>query len=198
MTGAEKLIESILDEAEKEALEISSQAQQKKEHSRQKLLAALEHRTSDILDQAHKDGRELKKRMLAVYGLELRKGLLREKRMLLDKAYEKALQRMSALPKEEYLSLVSKLLLDIVSTGREEIVIGENEKYIDADFVKGINSMLREKGKEGALSISGEKAAIQGGFILQEGGFVMNCSFETLIKELREKTETQAAQILFD
>lgn len=197
MTGVEKLVESILNEANSEAKNILAEAQQRKEHQHQKMQIAAENKTKEILNAAIKQGEENKKRMLAVYGLELRKEQLKEKRMLLDEVYAKAMHTIINLPKEEYLKLVSNLLLNTVSTGSEEVILSKNEKFIDLAFLNGVNKMLADNGKKGALHFGHEKADINGGFILVEGGLFVNCSFDMVIKELRDKTEMHTAQILF-
>lgn len=197
MTGVEKLVESILEEANSEAKSILEDAQKKREQQQKKMQAAADHKAKEILDLANIQGEENKKRMLAVYGLELRKQQLKEKRILLDEAYAKALDSILNLPKEDYLKLVSKLLSDTVLTGSEEVILSTNEKFIDQAFLDGVNNALLSKGKKGALHFGKEKADIAGGFILEEGGLFINCSFEMVIKELRDSTETQVAQILF-
>ena len=197
MTGVEKLVESILDEANNEAKNIMAEEQQRKEQQRQKIQVAAEDKTKEIMDAAIKQGEEAKKRTLAVYGLELRKEQLKEKRILLDEVYAKALHTLLNLSKEEYIKLVSKLLLSAVSTGSEEVILSKNEKFIDQVFLDDVNKLLKSQGKKSALHFGKEKADIDGGFLLQEGGLFINCSFEMVIKELRDKTETQAAQILF-
>ncbi len=197
MTGVEKLTKSIMDEAEAEAEITRHELLNKKEHARTKMLASVEFKTCEILDDANKQGAEKKKRMLAVYGLELRKTLLKAKREALDEAYEKALNELLSLPKGEYLAIVKKLLLKAVSTGDESVLVSPEEKHIDEAFLKGVNSELMAQGKAGKLHFGAKTTEIQSGFILQQGGLFIDCSFERTIMEMRESTETQTAKILF-
>lgn len=197
LTGVEKLISSIIEEAQEEAEGTLAEANQKAEKLKQEINKAAEHNVKETLDNAHKNGTEKKKRMLAVYGLELRKELLTVKREALNEAYEKALIKLSQLNKEEYLALVKKLLLKIVSTGTESVSVSSEEKYIDAAFLDTVNAELKASGKAGDLKMSREKANIKNGFVLKQCGLIIDCSFDTLIKELRDSTESQVAQILF-
>ena len=196
LSGIEKLTQSILDEAESEARAIFDKAQQHIAQSKEKMLQTIEHRENAILSHAQKNGAEQKKRMLAVYGLELRKDQLKVKREALDIAFEKALSTLNNLPREKYLDLIGKLLAESVSTGSETVLISETEKYIDDAFIGGFNAELQKQGKAGRLLLA-KTSEIANGFVLQEGGLVINCSFERVLKELRESTETQAAKILF-
>ena len=196
MTGVEKLTQSIIEEAETEVSDTLAKAQLHAGEARQRLLVAVEHKTNEILDAARKNGGEQKKRSLAVYGLEIRKEHLRVKRELLDEAYEKALSALVNLPRDGYLALVKKLLLDNICTGKETVLVSQDEKYLDEAFLNGIDEALKATGKEGRLSLD-KSADVKSGFVLQEGGLIINCSFDMVIKTLRESTETQAADILF-
>jgi hypothetical protein len=91
---------------------------------------------------------------------------------------------------------VKKLLLENVSTGKETVLVSDGEKYIDGAFIGGINAELKAAGKEGLLSL-GKTPGIKSGFLLEEGGLTVDCSFGMVIKSLRESTETQVANILF-
>jgi len=197
LTGVDKLIESILAEAKNKEKEIWDETRQKQELLKQKTQAEADKKTREILDEAAILGEENKKRLLAVYGLELRKEQLKQKRILLNEVYDRALESILNLPKDEYLKLTKKLLLTTVTTGKEEIIISRNEKYMDQAFLDGVNEELKQKGKAGALHFSTEKSDLAGGFMLQEGGLFINCSFEMVMSELRDNTESEAAQILF-
>lgn len=196
MTGIEKLTQSIIDEAENEANDTLEKTKKHVGEARQKMLHAIEHKQNEILAHAEKNGAEQKKRMLAVFGLELRKELLKVKRDALDEAFEKALNALNALPRDQYLDLTGKLLIQSVKTGTETVLVSEAEKLIDEAFMLKFNAALKKQGNAGKLAL-GRTSEIANGFILQEGGLVINCSFERIIRELRESAETQTAQILF-
>ena len=50
---------------------------------------------------------------------------------------------------------------------------------------------------ERALTLSGETAPIQGGFILKDGNVEVNCAFDTLVRLQKAETAGQVAQRLF-
>ncbi|MEZ4357726.1 MAG: V-type ATP synthase subunit E family protein [Eubacteriales bacterium] len=197
MTGADKIISSIIEEAEKEAKDILAEATLKAEELKKESNRESGHKAKEILKEAKKTGEESKRRILAVYGLELKKELLAAKRSMLNEAYDKAFQRLLHLSKEEYLELMKKLLLKTVTTGDESVILSKEECYINREFLDTVNDELNLSGKEGKLKLSGEKAELKGGFILKSKDLSIDCSLETLIKELRDKTESLLAQILF-
>jgi len=196
MTGVEALTERILDDARQQASEILREAERKIAQEEEKARRAIAHHADEIIAHAREKGAEAKQRLLAVHSLELRKELLAVKREAMDKAYAAALSRLESLPREEYLALVQKLLAENAA-GSETVRVSKTEKYIDAAFLEGVNAARRASGKTGALRLGGAHADIGGGFLLESGGLIVDCSFKTVVNHLREATETQVAQILF-
>jgi V/A-type H+-transporting ATPase subunit E len=196
LTGVEKLTASILDEANGEAKAVLGEAEEKIAQMKQKTQQAAERHANEIVGLGQKDAEEQKKRMLAVFGLELRKDQLKVKRQALDEAYQRAYDHLINLPKQEYIAFVKGLMQKSVNTGNEKVLVSPEEKIIDAALVESVNTTLKAEGKTGNLSLGG-KAGIKSGFLLEEGGLIVNCSFEMVIGNLRDSTETQVAEILF-
>ena len=159
--------------------------------------------------------------------LERRKLELAAKQEVLSEAFEQALEKLCALPEEEYIQLLTGMVLQAVSTGREQlvfsprdrsrigkqVVVAANEALVKevapelpdsladsrvgALLGKVVNSAAAQITGTGLLSLSEETRPIRGGFILVDGPVEVNCSFETLFRLQREKLEKQAAEILF-
>ena len=158
---------------------------------------------------------------------ERRKLELAAKQEVLSEAFEQALEKLCALPEEEYIQLLTGMVLQAVSTGREQlvfsprdrsrigkqVVVAANEALVKevapelpdsladsrvgALLGKVVNSAAAQITGTGLLSLSEETRPIRGGFILVDGPVEVNCSFETLFRLQREKLEKQAAEILF-
>ena len=62
-------------------------------------------------------------------------------------------------------------------------------------FEDTLNQALAEKG--GRLTVSGQAAAIDGGFILSYGGIEENCSFEALFDSAKETLQDKVQELLF-
>ena len=152
---------------------------------------------------------------------------LAAKQEVLSEAFEQALEKLCALPEEEYIQLLTGMVLQAVSTGREQlvfsprdrsrigkqVVVAANEALVKevapelpdsltdsrvgALLGKVVNSAAAQITGTGLLSLSEETRPIRGGFILVDGPVEVNCSFETLFRLQREKLEKQAAEILF-
>ena len=162
-------------------------------------------------------------RLKSAAQLERRKLELAAKQEVLSEAFEQALEKLCALPEEEYIQLLTGMVLQAVSTGREQlvfsprdrsrigkqVVVAANEALVKevapelpdsrvgALLGKVVNSAAAQITGTGLLSLSEETRPIRGGFILVDGPVEVNCSFETLFRLQREKLEKQAAEILF-
>ena len=147
---------------------------------------------------------------------------------MLSEAFDKALEQLCALPDEQYIQLLTHLVLQAVSTGKEQlvfspkdrnrigkqVVVAANEALVKnvapelpesitdskvGAFVgKLVNSATAQITGTGLLSLSEETRNIRGGFILVDGPIEVNCAFETLVRLQREKLEKQVADILFE
>jgi len=116
---------------------------------------------------------------------------LRRKRQLSRRS-----RRRRKLPDEEYRKIMKKLMLEAVETGDEEVIIGKEEKRIDQDFIKQVNSELGH-GCKGDLRLSAEREDLGGGFILRRGKIKTNVSTEVLLAQARKELEIELAKELF-
>ena len=160
--------------------------------------------------------------------VKLALSIVAAKQEVLSEAFEQALEKLCALPEEEYIQLLTGMVLQAVSTGREQlvfsprdrsrigkqVVVAANEALVKAvapelpDSLtdsrvgallgKVVNSAAAQITGTGLLSLAEETRPIRGGFILVDGPVEVNCSFETLVRLQREKLENQAAELLFE
>lgn len=193
---AEQVVEKILSQANQEAEAIQAQARSKIQARRAVLQE--ESRTFDQETEARaKAAAEDKQaRMLAAARMDLRKQILTAKVELLNEVFDKARQRINTLPNEAYSDLMTRLLTQAAQTGDEEVITGRNETRLTHDFLKQVNKKLGP-GFKGNLRLSGEKADIDGGFLLRRGKVQINCSTEVLIDQIRQTMEMELAGELF-
>ena len=169
-------------EADARAAEIAAQAQTQ---ARQESEA--------ILSRGEKAARERLERLSSAAGMETRKLELAAKQEMLEQAFRLALDKLCALPEEEYLALLVSLLKKASSTGEEQVIFspGDRER-LGRRAVDAANEALSAH-----LTLSEQTRPIRGGFILADGDVELNCAFETLVRLQREKLEKAAVQILF-
>ena len=194
--NAEHVVNKILSEAKQQAEAIGREAAEKRDqHNRQleQELSSYRQETQRLADEAGEDRRS---RMLAAARMQNARALLAAKTEILDEVFKKAEDRIVGLPDEPYKALISRLMVQAVETGDEEVIVGKDERRITADLIKQVNRQLGT-GFKGNLRLAETRASIKGGFILSRGRVQMNASVEVLIDQVRETMESELAATLF-
>lgn len=197
MAGAEKLIEKILGDAQRDAESYWQDAEEKKKALRDKLTKDIEKRRAEIDRMADEAIQENKKRLAAVYDLEYRKQLLAAKQEMMSEARALAMQKLAALPDEKYLLLLKQRLIDCAVSGKGGIIVSKNEKRIGQPFLDGVNKALKDKVGTGGIQLLPEKRDFKGGFVYVDGGLEIDMSLEALLSEAWQQSETDVAAALF-
>jgi V/A-type H+-transporting ATPase subunit E len=194
---AEQVIKKILSEANNEAAKIKTEADEKQAAEQSELAQQLSEykKQSGIL--AKKAAEEKKEHLLAGARMDIAKEYLAAKRKILDGVFEKAREQMQSLHDDEYIRLMTKLMLDAVETGDEEVIVDKNEKRIDQKFIKHVNRELGP-GFKGNLRLADEKQNLGAGFILRRGKIKTNVSLDVLLEWARKELEIELAKKLFE
>jgi len=193
---SEQVTGKILADARAEAEKIKAQSDKKQAAEQAKLNNEIKEYTSRTEVLAKKAAEDKKARMLSAARMDIAKQYLGEKRKLLDEVFDKARGQFFKLSDDEYKALIKKLMLAAVETGDEEVVVGKNEKRIDFEFIKQVNTELGP-GFGDNLRLSEQKQDIDGGFILRRGRLQNNVSIDVLLGEAREALEIEFGQELF-
>ena len=193
---AEQVIEKILADARAEAEKIKSQAKENQAAEQAKLNEQLAEYKKQTEILAQKAGEDKKAHLLAAARMDIAKQFLAEKRKILDEVFDQARRKLQNLPDDDYRKLMTRLMLDAVETGDEEVIVDNNETRIDQKFIKQINRELGP-GYKGNLRLSNEKQNLGGGFILRRGRIKNNVSFEVLLAQARKELEIELAKQLF-
>jgi len=198
VAGAEKLIEKIKDDAQKDAEQYWQEAENKKQAMRETVERDIEKTTALIERGAQEAAVENDRRMAAVSDLEYRKEELAAKQEMMGKARDLAMELLLALSDAAYLSLMKGKLLECAKTGEGAIAIGRNEKRINEAFLADVNAELKKTAGKGVVTLLSERRDIKGGFIYVEGGMEINMSLEALLNEAWRESETDVSRILFE
>jgi V/A-type H+-transporting ATPase subunit E len=173
----------------------------------EEVLAKARSKASEIIEHANKENAAVKesfekrfeeempkifKRREIVANIDVKKRKLLSKRTLIQDVFDEALNKMKSFNKEDYLELCNSLLKKSVVTGDEEVLIGENEKFVDEAWINAYN-----KKNNTNLILSKEIANISGGFILKRDKIRTNCSWDMLIQVAQEKKESEVVKRLF-
>ena len=227
MDGMEKIMTRIQEDADRENAQRNTPTDQQIQELQTQAQAQADRERGEILARGRRAAEERLERLKSAAQMERRKLELAAKQEVLGEAFEKALEKLCTLPDEEYIQLLTALVLQAASTGREQlifspkdrnrigkaVVVAANEALVKqvapelpdsltdskvgAFLGKMVNSATAQITGTGLLTLSEETRPIQGGFILVDGPVEVNCSFETLLRLQREKLEKPAAEILF-
>jgi V/A-type H+-transporting ATPase subunit E len=193
---AQSVIDKILADAGAEAEKITKEAQQKEAAQQDNLAAQLQQYNKQTDSLAQKAAKDEESHILAAARMEIAKEFLAEKRKILDEIFELSRRQLQSLPDDQYRNLITKLLLEAVETGDEEVIVDKNEYRIDQQFIDQINQRL-SSGEKANLRLSQDRADIEGGFILRRGKIKTNVSFDVLLAHARKELEIELAKELF-
>ena len=196
MTGLEKMVSQILEEADASAAVTISDAEKK---------------AAEILDEAGKKADEIRQqreeqsrakvksydeRTASAADMKRRTAVLAARQELIGSVIADACERVKNLDEEKYFEILKNMVGKYLLPKDREICFSRKDlERMPADFREEIRSMAEKKG--GALEFSGEARNIDGGFILVYGGIEENCSIDAVFAEKRDELLDQVRKILF-
>lgn len=196
MSGADKIIDKILDDARILSAETVEKARSNAKELIAAAVASAEKEAAAQLANSEKEAEEIKRRMMSVAELDGRKNMLCCKQQVIEEAFDAAKEALAKLETEPYRALVEGLILENAEGGDEILCAGKDEAVFSDDFIAAVNQKLSQSGK-GGVQLSKERADIAGGFVLRSETMERNCSFEALLRMVREEAEPEVAAILF-
>lgn len=126
--------------------------------------------------------------------LVCRQRVLAAKQQLIDEAFARTAQALTALPQAEYVDLLASLAAENGS-GDEELLLSKTDRdTVGAAVVEAANA----KKPGAAFRLSEETRDTGGGLVLRRGRVELNCSFTEKLRQLRQEESSAVAQLLFD
>ncbi|KHO39619.1 ATP synthase subunit E [Clostridium tetani] len=197
MSRLENLTSKIIKDSEKKAKIILDEAKREEEKIMLGQKQEGESVKSKIIEKAYLESKNRKERIISNSHLFVRNRKLEAKQEVIDKVYKETLNKLAKLSKEEYLNFIKDSILALEIYGDEEIILSQDEKYINKETIEAINKELKSKGKKGEIKISDKKRGFRGGFILNKDGIEINNTFEALILSLKDDLEPVIIDTLF-
>lgn len=195
--NAQAILERIQEDAKTAASAILQDATDRAAALKQASEARIAAKREETLAQAEKDAGEAAERMKRMAELDQRKLLLGDKRRLMDRAFQQALEKLHQMPKDQAQALFMEKLLQ-AAAGGEQLVIGEIQPgWFDDAFLQQANAKLQAAGKEPLTALQSKSGLHCCGFLLRKGDMETDCSMEALLQGQRLALESQVAQVLF-
>ena len=126
--------------------------------------------------------------------LACRQRVLAAKQQLIDEAFARTAQALTALPQAAYVDLLASLAAENGS-GDEELLLSKTDRdAVGAAVVEKANA----KKPGAAFRLSEETRDTGGGLVLRRGRVELNCSFTEKLRQLRQEESSSVAKLLFD
>ena len=193
MNGIEKITQRIASDAQAEIDRILGDARDEAARITANYRAQADAEARDLDAKNEKAAAEQEKRLISAAQMKASRLQLAAKQEMVEKAYIQALDKLCAMPKEQYVDVLAKLLVEASSNGKEEAVFSkEDREQVGKAAVEKANQI---SGKQ--LRLSEESLPIRGGFILKDKNVEVNCTFETLVRLQKAETAGAVAKTLF-
>ena len=189
MNGIEKITQLIESDAQAEIDRILGDARDEAARIAAQYQGQADAEAAELTAKNEKAAAEREERLVSVAQMEARKVTLGAKQEMVEKAYIRALEKLCAMPDEQYVAVLAGLLVQASSSGHEEVVFSlEDRERVGKAAVEKANAASGKK-----LKLSAESQPIQGGFILKDKNVEVNCTFDTLVR--LQKAETAGAVV---
>ncbi|NLZ49678.1 MAG: V-type ATP synthase subunit E [Clostridiales bacterium] len=198
MSDINVIINKIIKDAENERDAILKEAKDEEASIVSKSVAKAESEKAAMIEKAKKDAAIKKERIISSATIEVRNKKLAAKQQVISKVFNQALEKMKALPKEQYVNFVKNSLVALDLKGDEKIRISKKDAdIIDQALLDEVNKILSSEGKKANLKLSSEHGDFAGGFIVEKGKIDLNYTFEALLDLAKDNLEHEVANILF-
>ena len=219
MTGLDKIIARILNDAKDEARKILESANEDCRRMAEEYAAQAEQTKKQIADTAEEECAALVTAAKAKAANTRRNILQGARAEMIQKAFSLAKREVHDTDfgkyKELLVALLTNALIDTVNTAKEakslgdevteceryEVLFNEKDKESLGETVvlEVRRAALRRVGAEHVekLEVSEDTADIDSGLILRYGDVSCNCSLTLLLQELQREMEQQIARVLF-
>ena len=190
MSGLDKILEHITQEADSSVQDILNNANEAAE----KLIAtekeAADNLAKAIKKQSEHDVAVAAKRIQSASELNEKRIILRKKQDQIDTVFKNAIERLESLDDKAYSDVIGRMITRYASGKKGELLMRRGDfERLTPEVKKAVT------GKN--LTLSSKNADICGGFILSYGDIEENCSFDVLIESSREELQDRIGQLLF-
>lgn len=197
MSGIEKIIETVLADAEHACENVMNDAKNKEQSIIDAAKEEAKRKSDDILKLAENEAAGILRKTESDMDLHHAKRLLAERVAIIEEVTGKALERLLSLPDKEYFENLISMAAANAEKGKGVMLLSKKDfARMDTDFNTRLNKILSEKGK--ALTVEESDRILDGGFILRYGNVEHNCTFSALFSAFSDELKDIIYAKLFD
>lgn len=184
----------ILSDAKEKQAEILAKAKQEAEEivssKVKEALSSEEH----IISKAHEEAETRKNRIIQGAELKVRNQKLTAKHEVIEKTFKYALEALKNLNGAEFLNFLKNAVKSYKITGDGVLRVNPaKHQLITSDVLNELKSLTGAN-----LTIGKALENNQDGFIIEQRGIQINCTFEALVDSLKEDLIFDVTKILFE
>lgn len=191
MSGLDKILEYITQEANAEADKIIASAKEEAAAIISSEKKQADDQAAAIMRQAESDAAAQAKRIESSAQMKEKRILLQAKQDKIEEVFALAKAELLSLSDAEYFEMIDRLIKKYASGASGQI------KFSQKDLGR-IPESLKELLKDSKLQIDSEPVDIDGGFILSYGDIEENCSIDVLISSSREELQDKISRMIFN
>lgn len=196
MTGLEKIVSHIVEEANTSAKEQLAKASEEAAALKEQAAMEAQKECDQIAQKSVADIKNYKDRVTSSEDLKRRTAVLAAKQELIAGTIDKAYETFCNKTDEEYFTVIREMIEKFaLGEGGMIYFSEEDHKRMPAGFAETIQAIAAKK--NGTLKLSEETRNIKGGFILAYGGIEENCSFRALFDVKRDELQDKVQKELF-
>lgn len=194
MSNIKNITSKILKDAEAGKENILAAAEEEKSKVLSKKVSSANEIAKEILEKAEVEAKSKKERVISSAKLKVRNNKLAAKQEIINEVFEKSIDKLTTLSKEEFLSFLENTISSMNLTGRQTLILNkEGLKVVDSAFIDNLNKKINAE-----ITLSETAGNFKGGFILENNGIEINSTYEALVSSLRDELEFEVAKVLFN
>ncbi|MDO4621936.1 MAG: V-type ATP synthase subunit E [Eubacteriales bacterium] len=187
MTGLEKMLAQIAEEAAANAAKLTAAAEAEAAGIREKANADAEKLKEDLAAKAAADAAAYEERTQSSAELQRRTAMLRARQEVIADVLAKAYEKLDTMDDDAYFAVIRRMLRKYVQPEAGTICFSaKDRKRLPGGFEKEAADIAAEKG--GTLKL-GEVRNIENGFVLSYGGIEENCTFKALFNAEKDRLQ---------
>lgn len=194
MSNIKNITSKILKDAEAGKENILAAAEEEKSKILSKKVSSANEIAQEILDKAEVEAKSKKERVISSAKLKVRNNKLAAKQEIINEVFEKSIDELRKLSKEDFLNFVKNTISSMNLSGKQNLILNEEGlKFVDAAFIDDLNKKV-----DAQIILSETPGSFKGGFILENNGIQINSTYEALVSSLRDELEFEVAKVLFN
>ena len=194
MSNIKNITSKILKDAEAGKENILAAAEEEKSKVLSKKVSSANEIAKEILEKAEVEAKSKKERVISSAKLKVRNNKLAAKQEIINEVFEKSIDKLTTLSKEEFLSFLENTISSMNLTGRQTLILNkEGLKFVDSVFIDKLNKKINAE-----ITLSETAGNFKGGFNLENNGIEINSTYEALVSSLRDELEFEVAKVLFN